>query len=308
MVATGLLAGMLALGCDTTRDPGELFAPETDPVIVVDATLIVDRAFPEIRISRTQAPDRPFTSGGSAVTGATVTVESETGPVIEYRELSSPGRYHAIFDPAERVQPGTIYRLLVVAASGERVAAVTRTPDRYTADGWLLLDNSGTTIVDSLVPFEAPGDTLPYTANRLVYTQGLLEARFQRGDVPAYQIGLFSLDLDSDFVIDPDFFEEEDFDDLDRFTSSPALEALDGAVRLPWFAIYFEGRYKVKIYAIDENWFDLVRSSPDLGGSPGFGGNAGDNFEAPIFHVEGGIGLFGSAAVDSVGFYIEPLP
>ena len=110
-------------------------------------------------------------------------------------------------------------------------------------------------------------------------------------------------------MIDPDFFEDEDFESLDRFTSSPPLEALDGEVRLPWFAIFFEGRYKVKVYAIDRNWFDLVRSSPDLsGGGPGFGGNAGDNFEAPIFHVEGGIGLFGSAAVDSIGFYIEPLP
>jgi hypothetical protein len=61
-----------------------------------------------------------------------------------------------------------------------------------------------------------------------------------------------------------------------------------------------------RTYALDRNWYDLVRSDPDEGGS--FGGLAGDEFERPLFHVEGGIGLFGSAAVDSVGFVVLPRP
>ena len=84
------------------------------------------------------------------------------------------------------------------------------------------------------------------------------------------------------------------------------LSALDGRVRLPWFGIYFEGRHHYKVYAVDRNWYDLVRTTPQTGGGLGFGGNAGDGVEPPIFHVEGGIGLFGSASVDSVGFFILP--
>jgi hypothetical protein len=122
-------------------------------------------------------------------------------------------------------------------------------------------------------------------------------------------VGLYSLDLDSDFVIDPDFFEEEDFDELDRISSSPPLVVDDGTLRLPWFAIFFAGRYVVKVFAMDRNWFDAARSIPELNqGGPGFGGNAGDDFSWPIFHIEGGIGLFGSAAVDSIGFVIHPRP
>ena len=80
----------------------------------------------------------------------------------------------------------------------------------------------------------------------------------------------------------------------------------DGFVRLPWFAIFFEGRYQIKVWATDRNWDDLVRSTPNLNDGAGFGGNAGDGFEKPIFHVEGGIGLFGSASIDSIGFRILP--
>ena len=118
---------------------------------------------------------------------------------------------------------------------------------------------------------------------------------------------LFSLDLGSDFVIDPDFFEDEDFEDLERNNASPPLEGEDGLLRLPWFAVFFEGRYLIKIFALDTNWYDLVRSDRDFSaGGPGFGGTAGDSFQKPIFHVDGGIGLFGSASVDSIGLYVLP--
>ena len=59
---------------------------------------------------------------------------------------------------------------------------------------------------------------------------------------------------------------DEDFEEFDRRLSSPAFLAADGRVRLPWFAIYFQERYKTTIYALDKNWYDLIRSTPDDGG------------------------------------------
>jgi hypothetical protein len=59
---------------------------------------------------------------------------------------------------------------------------------------------------------------------------------------------------------------------------------------------------------MDRNWFDLARTDPVLGGGGGgfgFGGATGDATEPPIFHVEGGIGLFGSMSSDSIGFYVH---
>jgi hypothetical protein len=59
---------------------------------------------------------------------------------------------------------------------------------------------------------------------------------------------------------------------------------------------------------LDQNWYDLIRSTPEGGGGFGIGGEIGDNFERPIFNINGGIGLFGSASVDSVGFFVLPRP
>jgi hypothetical protein len=151
------------------------------------------------------------------------------------------------------------------------------------------------------VVFSAPENQIPYL-------EGLLETRFDPIDVPAYQAGVFSLDPDSEQLLDADWLEEEDYEEiLQREVSSPPYDAPDGRLRLPWFAVYYAGRHMIKIYALDVNWFDFARSSPEMqeqGG--GFGGLAGENFERPIFHVEGGIGLFGSASVDSVGFVVLP--
>jgi hypothetical protein len=68
-------------------------------------------------------------------------------------------------------------------------------------------------------------------------------------------------------------------------------------------------RQATKIYSVDRNWFDLARTLQFFGNSNfAFGSTAGDDFESPTFHVNGGIGLFGSAAVDEIGFTIHPRP
>lgn len=74
---------------------------------------------------------------------------------------------------------------------------------------------------------------------------------------------------------------------------------------LPWFAVAFAGRHVWRTYALDQNWYDFARTDPETGGG-GFGRLAGDGFKRPSFAVQGGIGLFGSAAVDSVGFVVLP--
>jgi len=187
------------------------------------------------------------------------------------------------------------------------LTAVTITPPRFHVSDWVLLDETTLEVIGQLKTFDEAGNGV-YTApeNQVVYQQGLLEARFDSTGGAAFQIGLFSLDPNSPLVIDADFLSDEDLADLDRQNSSPAITAPDSIIHLPWFAIFFSGRYKIRINDVHKNWYDLLRSSPELGGGIGFGSNAGDGLERPIFHVEGGIGLFGSAAVDSIGFNVLP--
>ena len=307
----GKLTWVLALQCllvaaCANRDSADLFAPEAG-TIVVDAFLIVGEPLPSIALTQTLAADVPYTFAQAALSGALVVVTHELGAAV-YAEATPPGTYvpHDGTVPLE-VEAGAQYTLDVTAADGRRVRATTRTPQRFSVPEWLLLDATGTTVQRSLASFAEYGDgVFTQPENQLEYAQGLLEARFDPTGILGIQVGLFSRSPGSPLVIDPDLVDEED---LDRINSSPPFEPGDGKVRLPWFAIFFEGRYVLKVWTMDVNWFDLARTDPVLrGGGFGFGGQAGDDFERPIFHVEGGIGLFGSGAVDSVGVVVHPRP
>jgi hypothetical protein len=307
IVVAALIASQ---GCWTDRPDREFFAPEDIGTLVVDAVLVVGKPLPEIVLSRAIAPDGEFSIGAAAESRAIMelTVEPD-GPVVEYVYSLR----HPYFVPEDDyagliVLPRTTYTLRIVTIEDERLFAQTTTPGEFSVDRWLLLDDTGTTVQRTLRTFEELGEGVYFAPeNQLVYTQGLLEGEFVRSpDTPGYHVGIFSLDPESDFVIDPAFFEDDDFAELERTISSPAFEWLDGRVRLPWFAIFFQGRYKIKVFAVDENWYRLILTLPEF--QSGFGGNVGDFFNRPSFNIEGGIGLFGSASVDSVGFFILPRP
>ncbi len=303
-MAIALFSQTWGSGCAERR----LFDPSAAGIPVVDAILIVGRGLPVVFLKTTLAPDAPYSEEAAALTGAAVTVSSEGIDFFYAEDDSTPGRY--LPPPGETVLAETDYSLEVALADGARITARTTTPALFDVSEWLHLDETTLETRARLRTFEELGDSV-YVApeNQIVYLDGLLESRFPApSGAGLYQVGILSLDEGSPFVIEGDFLDEEDYEDFARAVSSPTLEAADGFVRLPWFAIFFAGRHKITVHSVDRNWFDLVRSAPEISGAAGpvVGGNAGDGFERPIFHVEGGMGLFGSASVDSIGFVILP--
>jgi len=303
-ITVSALAFIIA-GCAADRDPATLFAPDDVGTLVVDGMLLVGEPLTEIRLSRAARPDQDYNAFLAAESGATVVVTDLNSQVsYPYTEAAQKGRYTTSLPNV--VAPERTYELRVITTAGEQMYALTTTPPVFDVAAWLRLAGDGTTIIDTLRTYDELGPAVYFAPeNQLVYNDGLLEARFLRPDVPAFQVGIQSLDLDSTFVIDPDFFSEEDFASLDRTVSSPVLEATDNRVRLPWLIVFFTGRYKIRVVALDDNAFDFVRTAPDDGAGFAFGGNTGDAFQRPIFHVEGGIGLFGSIAADSVGIFVK---
>jgi len=295
---------MSLAACSPDRDESSLFAPGDVGVPVVDALLVVDAPLPEIRLSRTQPPDVPYSFTDAALGGAAVIVTVAGADTVRYREWW-PGVY--LPDADRVVQPQTEYALAITIGEGERVTAVTTTPGRLRVAEWVLLDDAAQTELRTLRTFAEVGDGV-YSApeNQLVYPRGILEGRLVAPEAPGYQLSVGSLDLDAPFVIDLPFLDDEDLAELQRSGSSPALAVEDDRVRLPWFSIYWEGRHVFRVLLLDRNAYDLVRTTPELAGGPGFGGNAGDGFERPLFRLEGAIGLFGSAAMDSIGFTVLP--
>ena len=273
-----LLAGIAAHpGCSAERDPATLFGPAERETIVVDAVLYVDRMLPEIIVTRTRTADAVATGDATSVNDAEVTVIQG---LAEYRYASVGHRGRYLPPPgAPRVLPNTEYRLRVRALGGE-VRGVTSTPDPLVIDEIAVLEEPSMEVIRRLDPDSAE-------ENRITYREGLFEVRFDPLDVEAYQV----------IVLEPGFEDG----------GSPPLEARDGRLLLPWFAIGSSGEHKVEVYALDRNLFDFLRSVEASGQNAfGFGSLAGDTFERPVFNLDGGIGVFGSASLDSFGFFVIP--
>ena len=293
--------------CAAERQPGELFGSvEEGSELVVDGVLIVDQTLPELFVRRILPPGQTYSRDAAGVSDAQVRV-FQGEQVFEYApDPAASGRY---LPPPEapRVESQTGYRL-EVDVEGKKVRARTTTPERVRVRQAVLLDEDTQEIMRTLKSFAEAGDEV-YTApeNQLTHLEGIIELHLEKAG-EAYQAALFTLEEDAQ-LLDEDFPDIYDRDPDDLLANqSPPFAASDGIVRWPWFAVVYTGRSLIKVYAVDHNWFEYARSSPDQQEQGGFGGQAGDNFERPFFQVEGGIGLFGSASVDSVGFVVLPRP
>jgi len=298
-----------APACSPQRGEDELFAPGGVGIPVVDAILVVGEPFPDVFLTRTLAPDEPFDRDRAGLRGAVVTITGG-GIALDYEE-STPGHYEPPHD-FYTVMGDSTYHLTAQLPGGTTLRASTRTPTPVTVNDWVLLDSNGENVTQRLTRFsevDPPDSVYTLPENQLVYTQGIIEIRQQDEPAVGYQVGLRSLDTGSRLLVQADFLDESDLDSFTRINASPPIIADATPIRMPWFAIYYEGRYVMRLFSMDRNWYDLARTDPVLGtGGFGFGGEAGDTATEPIFHVDGGIGLFGSMSVDSVGFYVNPLP
>ena len=287
-------------GCSTEREAGDLFGAELDTGrLVVDALLIVDRPLPEILLTETIAPGQPVTDVNSGVAGASVSIEVGNHTFTYVNNAQT----RALYLPPSGVPivlPNTVYKL-TVHSEGRLAMATTLTPDRFRIREAVLLDDQTQSVTRHFFTFADNPDVFVAPENQVLYQDGLLEVRFDPGQAVGYQVGVLSLDEGSPFVIQADFLDDDDFG---RNVSSPPFLAPNGSLRLPWFAIAYAGRHILRITAVDKNWFNFIRTSPAFGDEGGFGGNAGDNYKFPVFNVDGGIGIFGSASIDSLGFVV----
>ena len=212
---------------------------------MVDARLIVGDGVPRIHLLTTQSPSTAYRRETAALKGAAVAIFTAPGDSILYHDASPDGVYEPFAftgNPDFRIRPNTTYYLRVQATDGRIVTAQTTTPDSFGVREWVLLDDQSLAVRHRLATYHDSVNVFTAPSNQLVYQDGLLEARFDRGSAIGYQVGIFNLEDDSPFVIDADFSMPRILATFSRTSSVAGLRRPGRFLRLPWFCDLLRGR------------------------------------------------------------------
>jgi hypothetical protein len=298
-----LAIAVLAAGCDTSGS--SVFEEQ----VVVESYQTAGTPLAPVRLTRSAAVGTAFAYDSLAVRGAEVVVErlAPDGSIVaSYRYVEDPdsaGVYRAPVPPSgvmPRVAPLATYRLdvrLPEAVGGGRLRASTVVPDTFR----VVSASRRSAVYREGPPFALRVSESRYPTRDQAYYILAVEARDVReGNLTPLAAEVFAQASEDELTLD----------DL-RIVSTPAINAAgyttnpDGTLTLsvPWAQVIFYGRNTVQVSALDDNLYDFVRSlnAQQNGIDPGTIPNV-------IETVDGGIGVFGSLAVQRVDLLVERPP
>ena len=263
---------------------------------VVESYLIANGDLPMVRLSTTSPIEEQYSFQENALSNAQVEIrllnaDSTIAERYSYSE-SNAGVYVPETDVS--VQSEQLYQLHVATASRDTVTATTYVPgsfrtvnelqDRYT--------------YQSREQIEITTTPSSYITERQTF----------------YIFSVNAVDPDSsdltpfyrDLVIDQDSEIQNYYINSSGIINEQNYEQNENGnitLTVPWLAIAFYYSNDVVATAIDNNMYDFLRSQDvQTGGttlSPG-------EIQNIRYHVNGGIGIFGSMAADTNRVYIEP--
>ena len=286
--------GIMLAGCDSTS------LDEFEPEYVVEGYLRAGDRLPVIRVSRTIELDASYDPSGTGIADALVSVSllNEAGEIDELTEYRSsednPGYY--IPDPGTgetpMVQPLRTYELLVdVPDASELITATTFVPDTFS------ISRSGPDSVEyqasEQFSFLVSPTTYPGRQNVFLFTTLARDAGpdtvtpFGESLLEDSELTIEDLREQASPLLNEENFERTDNDFL--------------LIRFPWLGVYFYGRNRVSVSALDDNLHDFIRSqSVQQGGSTLPPGEIPNVLE----RVDGGRGVFGSYSRANISIYV----
>lgn len=261
--------------------------------VVVEAYAVANRTMPVVRVSHTVPAGEEYVFEETAINNAIVQVvlldaNGDDEEIYPYNTSTVlPGAYISV-DSAAEVLPRRRYRLDVAFNDrSEVIEATTRIPDDFSI-------------------INAVQDSVVYQSDEQL--QIVLSATEQHGDQNVFVFNALSLEPDTNNLTP--FYKStvEDGDsELGDFTNNSSGLINEGnfdlnpngtiTLNFPWIGVAFYGDNLIVTNSVDKNISDLIRSQDvQLGGStlsPG---------EIPnvTYNVEGGIGVFGSFASDTI--------
>jgi hypothetical protein len=270
---------------------------------VVESYLVANRQLPEVRLSTTNPINNVYSFEDVAVANAEVQIrllQKDNSTIDEVFTYSSDsaGIYHA--NLGHKVEPDRTYQLHISLNGGsDIITASTTVPESFEVISEVL----DTIVYQSTERLEITlSKTSSFTNQSVFIFNTLAQQPIPKNLTPLYY------DL---YIQEEDSLEAEKRLAEFSITSSRLLNEAnfsnntDGTVtiRYPWIAVAFYGDNKLVASTVDNNIYDFIRSeSVQLGGStlsPGEIQNA-------ITRINGGIGIFGSMASDTIDVFIKP--
>ena len=268
-----LLSGGVMVTCTTA--PSE---PDFVSEFIVNAYLTVGAPLDTVFVSRSVSLDAPYSRETAGVSADSVIL---TAGVRAYHlsERGFPGAY-VLEGDSVIVEAGVRYSLAVYI-DGSVIRAQTTAPDqvRITA----VNQDSG------YFPYPDPDLSEKF---RVSWDAAAGAAAYEISVIahPPYDIVDFGLDRFIEHAL-----EMNDYDTLATFPPVLDFPVADseGEVEISWDAFIYYGDYTLKVYAADQNLWDLAASSVIY--MP-----QSSEYEQPNFNIEGGLGIFSAVSVDSV--------
>lgn len=264
-----------------TRTPTE---PIFEQDIIVNAYLIVGHGIDSVFIGKSLPIQEAYSEAEAAISTVeiSITVDGHAYDLTEYDDRSG-----AYFLPEDSliVTPGKTYHLEVIA-DGRRVRAST------TAPGQVRIQSLNTDT--SYYPYPEPEK-----ATRFEITWNPVDL------AAAYEVSIISktpvelVDFGMDQLVEHRL-EAFDYDTLKAFwpTTDFPVGKNETSIEIPWFVFGYYGAYTLKLYAIDDNLWDLAASGVVYAPQS-------SEYEQPVYNVEGGIGIFSAVSVDSVHIHVK---
>ena len=270
---------------------------------MVESYLDTGEPLTKVRLSTTSQATSTYRFEDLAVDSAGVQVHriDGNGSILQTTRYHQPdtgsgGIYYPI--PAENqvAEPLAQFRLeITIPETGHEISAETAVPDAFS-----ILESARDTLVyqstEQLETVISPIENPYQDQSHFIFTI-LAENPQYEALTPFYR----------DQVDDSDETTIEDFTINNSGIVNEGNFTLnnDGTItlKLPWIGFAFYGPNKLVTSTIDKNTYDFIRSqSVQTGGStlsPGEIQNA-------IYHVEGGIGIFGSISSDTISTFLVP--
>lgn len=261
---------------------------------VVESYLVANQDLPEIWVTKTIPFEETLIQDSVGISNATVIIRllnSDLSIAEQYKyEHANSGNYK----PAESttVKPNRWYQLHITLSNGDLVEAKTLVPGTFRTvnelqENYLYQSNPEIELV--ITPSKYPGRQSFY----VITTHA--QDRSPNNLTPFYQ----DLVTDKDSWINTYYINSSDIINEKNFATDTA-----GNIILPisWSAFAFYGQNDIVIHAIDDNLYDFWRFNSmlthEMVSAPG-------EIQNIRYHINGGIGIFGSMASDTNRVFID---